>query len=146
MCSNVDVYSFCLLPPDTSLTPHTLLHALSTVRDFWYGNNGLMYWLRVPYLVRDIIRDSPFHTSEDEKRIAVLQYSLQTLPGMSWGMIAGVLWRLEEHTALEIVRQYLPHKPGDHIKCIGCFHVAVCMCMASASIICGNNRKYVLGG
>ena len=116
MCSNVDVCSSCLLPLDTSLTPHTLLHAVSTVRDFW-EINGLLYYLGVPYYVRLEIRDSPSYSSEDERRSAVLQYSLQTLPGMSWGRIAGVLWRLEEHTALETVRQYLPHKPGDYITC-----------------------------
>ena len=119
MCSNVDVCSSCLLPPDTSLTPHTLLHAVSTVRDFW-GDSfslGLFFYLGVPYSVCIEIRKSPSYSSEDEKRRAVLQYSLQTLPGMSWGRIAGVLWYLEEHTALETVRQYLPHKPGDYITC-----------------------------
>ena len=115
MCSNVDVCSSCLLPPDTSLTPHTLLHAVSTVRDFW-EKDGLLS-LGVPYRVRIEIRGSPSYSSEDEKRMSVLQYSLQTLPGMSWGRIAGLLWRLEEHTALETVRQYLPHKPGDYITC-----------------------------
>ena len=116
MCSNVDVCSSCLLPPDTSLTPHTLLHAVSTVRNFW-EIDGLLYYLDVPYLVRDEIRSSPSYSSEDEKRMAGLLYSLQSLPGMSWGKIAGVLWYLEEHTALETVRQYLPHKPGDYITC-----------------------------
>ena len=115
MCSNVDVCSSCLLPPDTSLTPHTLLHAVSTVRNFWVG--GLLILLGVPNSVRYKIRGSPSYSSEDDKMTAVLQYSLQTLPGMSWGNIAGVLWFLEEHTALETVRQYLPHKPGDYITC-----------------------------
>ena len=115
MCSNVDVCSSCLLPPGTSLTPHTLLHAVSTVRSFWVG--GLLILLGVPNSVRYEIRDSPSYSSEDDKMTAVLQYSLQTLPGMSWGIIAGVLWFLEEHTALETVRQYLPHKPGDYITC-----------------------------
>ena len=115
MCSNVDVCSSCLLSSDNSLTPHTLLHAVSTVRNFWVG--GLLTYLGVPPSVQIEIRDSPSYSSEDDKRTAVLQYSLQTLPGMSWGKIAGVLWRLEEHTALETVRQYLPHKPGDYITC-----------------------------
>ena len=115
MCSNVDVCSSCLLPPDTSLTPHALLHAVSTIRNFWLG--GLLSYLGVPYSVRIEIRDSPSYSSEDEKRTAVLQYSLQTLPSMSWVKIAGALWFLEEHTALETVRQYLPHKPGDYITC-----------------------------
>ncbi|CAI8047445.1 hypothetical protein GBAR_LOCUS26218 [Geodia barretti] len=55
------------------------------------------------------IRDSRSYSSEEEKRVAGLQYCLQTVPGVSWGRIAGVLWYLEEHTALETVRQYLPH-------------------------------------
>ena len=119
VCSNVDVCSSCYLPPDTSLTPRTLLHAVSTVRDFWGlgGGYGLLDWLNVPYSVRSDINASPSYTSEEEKRMAALQYSLQTLPGMSWGKIAGVLWYMEEHTALETVRQYLPHKHGDYITC-----------------------------
>ena len=115
MCSNVDVCSSCLLPPDSSLTPYTLLHAVSTVRNFWDG--GLLPYLGVPGSVRDEIRASPSYSREDEKRTAGLQYSLQTLPGISWGKIAEVLWYLEEHTALKTVRQYLPHNPGDYITC-----------------------------
>ena len=47
------------------------------------------------------------HTPQKKRRIAGLQYYLQTLPGASWEKIAGVLWRMEEHTALEEVRQHL---------------------------------------
>ncbi|CAI8046495.1 hypothetical protein GBAR_LOCUS25729, partial [Geodia barretti] len=54
------------------------------------------------------IRDSRSYSSEEEKRVAGLQYCLQTVPGVSWGRIAGVLGFLGEHTALETVRQ-LPH-------------------------------------
>ena len=71
-----------------------------------------MDWLGVPDSVWTQIRDSKSYSSEDEKRMAVLQYCLQTLPGVSWGRIAGVLWRLEEHTALETIRPYL-HVPGE---------------------------------
>lgn len=119
MWSNVDVCSSCLLPPDTSLTPHTLLHALSTVKNVWDQptTDGVLYRLGVPISVENQIRSSPSYSSEDEKRTAALQYTLQTLPGVSWGRIAGVLWCLGEHTALETVRQYLPHKPGDYITC-----------------------------
>ena len=60
------------------------------------------------------IRHSQSYSSEDEKRMAGLQYCLQTVPGVSWGRIAGVLWHMEEHTALETVRQYLPPKHGEH--------------------------------
>ena len=98
----------CMYVPllDTSLTPHKLLHVFSTVSKFW--DVGLMNWLGVPDSVWTQIQDSSSYSSEDEKRMAVLQYCLRTLPGVSWGKIAGVLWRLEEKTALETVRQYLP--------------------------------------
>ena len=112
----VYVIPVSFLPPDTSLTPHLLLPAMSTVRDFWGGIGllGVIGILGVPTSVRNQIRQDPSYSSEDERRMAVLQYFLQTLPGVSWGMIAGVLWFLEEHTALETVRPYLPHKPGDY--------------------------------
>ncbi|CAI8040244.1 hypothetical protein GBAR_LOCUS22432, partial [Geodia barretti] len=95
---------------DDSLTPHTLLPAVSSVGQFWRRDLdewGLLEVLDVPYSVMDDIRASPSHPTEEEKRIAGLQYYLQTLPGASWEDIAGVLWFLEEHTALEEVRQHL---------------------------------------
>ena len=84
---------------------------MSTVREFW-GYYGLLHYLGVPRAVRDQIRSSQSYSSEDEKRVAGLQYYLQTVPGASWGRIAGVLWCMGEHTALETVREYLPHKHG----------------------------------
>ena len=60
------------------------------------------------------IRKSRSYSSEEEKRVAVVQYYLQTVPGVSWGRIASVLWQMEEHTALESVRQYLPHTHGQY--------------------------------
>ena len=95
-----------VLPPDASLTPHTLLPPLSTVREFW----ELLGYLGVPESVRDQISASQSYSSEDEKRVAGLQYYLQTVPGASWGRIVGVLWFMKEHTAL---RQYLPHTHGE---------------------------------
>ena len=59
------------------------------------------------------IRHSQSYSSEDAKRMAGLEYYLKTVPGASWGRIAGVLWHMKEHTALETVRKHLPHKPGE---------------------------------
>ena len=98
---------------DAILTPHTLLHAVSTVRDFW--GDGLLGFLGVPSSVYDQIRHSQSYYSEDERRMAGLQYYLQTLPGVSW-RIAGELWYMEEHTTLETVRLYLPHNPGECVR------------------------------
>ena len=112
ICDIIMSYSLLPLPPDLSLTPDTLLHAVSTVTNFW-EEGGLLDWLDVPGPVRDQIRASPSYSSEDERRTAALQYYLQTVPGASWGRIAGGLWYMEEHTALESVRQYLPHQHGE---------------------------------
>ena len=126
----VVVYVVIVLPvltPDVSLTPHTLLHAVSTVRRLW-NIGGLLQHLGVPGSVIFQINRSQSYSSEDEKRMAGLQYCLQTLPGVSWGRIAGVLWEMEEHTALETVRQYLPPKHGEDYTGDNC--MCVCMCVA----------------
>ena len=98
--------------PDNGLTPYTLSRALSSVKTIW--GSGLLCYFDIPFWVQNMIRFSPSYSTEDEKIKAALQYALQTLPGMSWTRIAGVLWFMEEYTALETVRQYLPHKPGDY--------------------------------
>ena len=103
------------LPPDLTLNPNTLFHAVSTVRYFW-ENDGLLDCLLVSDPVKDQITANPSYSNEDERRMAGLKYYLQTAPGTSWGRIAGVLWRMEEHTVLETVKQYLPHKHGECIQ------------------------------
>ena len=106
------------LPLDLSLKPDTLFHAVSTVTDIW-EEDGLLVCFDVPDPVRDQITASPSYSGEDERRMASLRYYLQTVPGASWGSIASVLWYKEEHTALETVRQYLPHKHGECIQFCG---------------------------
>ena len=109
------IYNWCSSLPDDSLTPHTLLPAVSTVTEFWRTDDedGLMNALLVPGSVNDDIKANPSYSTEEEKRIAALQYYLQTVPDASWEVIAGALWQLEEHTALEEVRQYLPSTHGE---------------------------------
>ena len=85
---------------------------MSSVRQFWYGV-GLLDYLGVPVSVQYQIRDSPAYFSEEERRMAGVEYYLQTVPGASWGRVAGMLWYRGDHTALEAVRQYLPHKHGE---------------------------------
>ena len=128
VCDIIMSYSLLPLPPDLSLTPDTLLDAVSTVTDFWW-EDGLLYWLGVPYSVQDQIRANLSYSSEDERRMAGLQYYLQTVPGASWGRIASRLWYLEEHTALESVRQYLPHQHGEcvyNLVAIAYFRTYIC--------------------
>ena len=84
---------------------------MSSVKQFW--EYGLPSLLGVPYSVRSQIRDSSAYSSEEEKRMAGVEYYLQTVPGALWGRVAGVLWHKGKLTALEAVRQYLPHKHGE---------------------------------
>ena len=115
------MYKWCSSLPDDSLTPHTLLPVVSSVRHFWRRDDddddevGLLEGLGVPDSVMDDIRASLSHSTEEEKRVAGLQYYLQTIPGASWEMTAGLLWYLEEHTALEEIRQHLPRTYGECI-------------------------------
>ena len=87
---------------------------MSTVTEFWrtddddYDDLGMLERLLVPESVINDIMANPSYSTEEEKRIAGLQYYLQTVPGASWENIAGALWQFEEHTPLEEVRQYLP--------------------------------------
>ena len=101
-----------LLPPDDSLTLQAVQHAVATVRWFWRG--GLLDYLGVPLSVLVQIRHDPSYPSENEKRMAGLQYYIENVPGVSWGRIAGVLWYMGEQQALEEVRQYLPPKRGKY--------------------------------
>ena len=85
-----------ILPPDITFTVYILLHAVSTVREFW---DDLLYYLGVPRAVIGQIKYCQSHSSEAEKRVAGLQYYLQTqtVPCASWWRIASVLWWMEEH-------------------------------------------------
>ena len=103
---------------DESLTPKKLLHVFSDVSKFW--DIGLWDWLGVPDSVWTQIRDCESYSSGDEKKMAVLQYCIHTLPGVSWGRIAGALWRLKEDKALKTIKQYLPGE-----KCIHTYSIYV---------------------
>ena len=84
---------------------------MSSVREF--SGIGLLDYLGVPLSVRGQIRHSSAYSSEEERRVAGIEYYLQTVPGASWGRVAGMLWFLGDHTALEAVRKFLPHKHGE---------------------------------
>ena len=72
---------------------------MSSVGEFWDG--GLLHCLGVPSSVRGQIRASSAYSNEEERRVAGVEYYLQTMPGAAWGRLAGILWFLGEHTALE---------------------------------------------
>ena len=111
-CTSLWYYS-CLLPSDATLDSRAILDAVSTVNLKHFWDRALLGLLGVPKSVRSQIRDSQSYSSEDERRIAGLDYYLKIVPGASWGKIAGVLWFLAENRALEKVRQHLPQKIGE---------------------------------
>ena len=58
------------------------------------------------------IKNSQMFSTEAERKEAGLLYSLQNLPCFSWERISGVLWYMEEYSALEAVKKYLKHDNG----------------------------------
>lgn len=99
-------------PIDTSLNLGSLLSAVSTIKSVYFYGLSLLSALDVPHPVIYHIRDSPMFSSEAERKEAGLRYCLQNLPCLSWERISGVLWYMEEYTALEAVKEYLKHNNG----------------------------------
>ena len=96
---------------DGTLTTSNVCQALASVKD-WYRlgvyNGGLL----VPGDVCDDIRDKRPNKTEEEKKTDMLVYYLHTVPQASWQTIAGALYYREEVTALEAVKRFLHHTPG----------------------------------
>jgi hypothetical protein len=123
-----------LLPPDDSLTPHSVARAVATVRQFWgiAVEDGLLRFLGVPQSVVEQIRDSRSYSSEEEKRVAGLQYCLQTVPSTLWrdfglemdvpgsirNKIESQLSQSKERKAevLRVISTEHPHLTWDHVS------------------------------
>ena len=101
---------------DPTLTSNNLLQALASVHDWyslgWGGGYVGTGSLGVPVPVCDEIRDSADYQTEEEKKKAMLLYYLHTMPQPSWQTFAGALYNKEEVTALEAVKVFLKHTPG----------------------------------
>ena len=101
---------------DPTLTCNNLLQALASVHDWFSLGHGLYVsigiGLGVPLSVCDEIRFSADYQTEEEKKKAMLLYYLHTVPQPSWQTVAGALYGMEEVTALEAVKVFLKHTPG----------------------------------
>ena len=89
------MYKWCSSLPDDSLTPHTLLPAVSSVRQFWRSNfndEGLLQMLCVPQPVMDGIRASPSHSTEEEKDC----WSTVLPPDSTWCIMGEDSWSIME--------------------------------------------------
>ena len=96
---------------DGTLTTSNVCQALASVKD-WYGLGYYAGGLGVPGAVRNDIRDNRPNKTEEEKKTEMLVYYLLTVPQASWQTIAGALYYWEEVTALEAVKRFLHHTPG----------------------------------
>ena len=70
----------------------------------------LGYCLDVPWPVRDVIRRS--HRSDRERKAAISEYFVNSVPGASWTTLADALHRREERKALRAVGKNLKEGKG----------------------------------
>ena len=96
---------------DGTLTTSNVCQALASVKN-WYSMGPYIGTLGVPSAVCDDIRDNRPNKTEEEKKTEMLVYYLHTMPQASWENIAGALYYMEEVTALEAVKRFLHHTPG----------------------------------
>ena len=78
----------------------------------WYDLGWLDGGLDAPQSVCDEISDSTAYQTEEEKKEALLDYYLDTVPMASWPSVAGALHYMEEKTALQAVKNFLQHTPA----------------------------------
>ena len=108
---------------DTTLTINNLLQALTSVHDWHTLGCGGMHVGTTIYVhgvgglgifdaVCDEINESADYQTEEEKKKAMLLYYLHTVPQPSWQTVAGALYGREEVTALDAVKVFLKHTPG----------------------------------
>lgn len=69
----------------------------------WYGNFADS--MAIPWTIQDSIREK--HSTVEEQKRALMQYWINTLHDASWTTLAGVLFQMDEHSALQEASQYL---------------------------------------
>ena len=81
----------------------------------WHDLGHHYSGLGVPPAVRDEIRDSRAYQTDDEQKVALLQYYLDNVAMASWQSVAGALHWREEKTALQIAKVFLTPAAGQSI-------------------------------
>ena len=102
----VSVRALSLLPPDPTLTHHTVTTAVAPVQN-WYD---LSDNLGVPYFKLNEIKSQ--HSTDDKRKEAAMDYWISYCPGVSWGTLAGELHFREETESLQHVQRYLKKTTG----------------------------------
>ena len=94
------------LSPDPTLTVEAVAAALQTVKEWW----RIAEWLEVPYSIQHSIRAS--HSTDGERKKALAEYFINTLPAPSWRSLAGALSCCEDTAALQAVSSHLQREDG----------------------------------
>ena len=133
--SNIYLLCVCMFfLPDGTLTTSNVCQALASVKDWHslgYYNGGLC----VPPAVGDDIRDNRPNKTEEEKKTEMLVYYLHTMPQASWQTIASALYYMEEVTALEAVKRFLHHTPGQLTHDTQLSIISSCTCTHTCPIM-----------
>ena len=94
------------LPPDSTLTVQNVTRAL---RGMPYSYD-FSYSLGVPLpILNDISRR---YSSDDQRKLAVVEHYLRYAPGASWNHLAGELYYYEKEGALQQVQRYVQRQAG----------------------------------
>ena len=119
---------------DGTLTTSNVCQALASVKN-WYSLGYYNGGLGVPPAVRDDIRDNRPNKTEEEKKTEMLVYYLHTVPQASWQTIAGALYYREKVTALEAVKRFLHHIPGQLTHDTQLSIISSCTCTHTCPIM-----------
>ena len=84
---------------------------MSSVSGLFWDREGILELIGVGRMEYEI-KTSAQYSTEEEKRLAAIQYYIDYVPGASWSRIASALWYYEAYTALEAVRKFLPKPHG----------------------------------
>ena len=111
----------CALPPDSTLTIQNVTRA----RTGMVYSRGFSSNLGVPGPILDDIQLR--YSTDDQRKLAVVEYYLHYAPGASWSHLAGELYYREQEGALQHIQRYLQRPAGMSsllIKCT-CTHVLI---------------------
>ena len=95
---------------DASLTVDNIVGVLKLMKNGWY--NKMAHILAMPASKKISIKEQ--YSSKEDRLRAFVEYIHSFHPSMSWGLLAGILYSMEEHEALEELRarKYLTFRKG----------------------------------
>ena len=95
---------------DASLTVENIVSVLKLMKNGWYKK--MSHILAMPASKKRSIKEQ--YLSKEGQLRAFVEYIHSFHPSMSWGLLAGILYSMEEHKALEELRarKYLTFKKG----------------------------------